>query len=141
MQKGIRSQDILRIVSNFELDRSVALHPQPDFKPRKVRSDFLLSAIEGTMATTPTESIRSVTSEYSISESSAQRIIGMDLGLYPYKIILVQKVKPDDAERRLVSMTGFWKSSTLIQTSSTISLYQISQHFPWMVMSAQNYRI
>ena len=128
---------ILRIVRKFDLDGSVQMHPQPDFRPRKVRSDFLISAVDGTMETTPTKSIRAVASEYFISKSSAQRIIRVDLGLYPYKITLVQKMKPDDAERRLFSVTGFWKSSTLILNSLTISLCQMSQRFAWMVMSAR----
>ena len=69
--------------------------------------DFLLSAIEGTMETTPTESIRSMGSEYSISKSCVQRIICMDLGLHPYKITLVQNMKTDEAERSLVFCDWF----------------------------------
>ena len=65
------------------------------------RSDFFISAVDGTMETTPTKGIRAVASEYSISKSSAQCIIRVDLVLYPYKITLVQRKKPDDAERRL----------------------------------------
>ena len=61
-KKAPDGKTILQVVRKFELDGSVALHPQPDLKLRKVSSDFLLSAIEGAMETTPTKSIRSVAS-------------------------------------------------------------------------------
>lgn len=63
---------------------------------RPVRSTENIAAVAESVRVRPRTSIRHRASEMNISRSSMQRILRKDLGLWPYKVQLVQQLKARD---------------------------------------------
>ena len=65
-------------------------------KPKTVRTPENIAAVAESMCEAPSSSIHRRSQELNISETSLRRILHKDLGMKPYKVQLVQKLKPID---------------------------------------------
>ena len=88
-------------------------------RARPVRSIENIAAVAESVRDNPSTSTRHRSQELNISRTSLQRILTKDLGLTPYKIQLVQELKPNDhpmrfqfaqwAEERLMEDEHFYR--------------------------------
>lgn len=139
---SIAKSTVWKIVKKFEETGMVCTSGQPAQKVRRKRSDEKISETKEIIEVTPTKSVRQVAAEVEVSPMTAQRILTCDLKLKPYKVTLVQRLKPDDAERRLTfcnwlldkhrSDAGFLDSLFV----SDESIFQLDGK-----VNTQNYRI
>lgn len=91
---------IRRIVNKFEESGSVASRAVP-VRQRNARSTENIAAVAQSVRENRTLSITRRSQELDLSYASTWRILRKDLGLYPYKIQIVQELKPNDhLERR-----------------------------------------
>lgn len=70
-------------------------------KPRRARSNTNITIAQDLLEENPNLSTRRGAQALGISKSTMQRIFRDDLTLYPYKIQMVQQLKPEDYPRRL----------------------------------------
>ena len=90
---------ITRIVNNFEenhtlLDRKKVLHKRPVRTPEKIQ------AARRHVEQNPKIPLRRRSQPLNVSRTSLQRILTVDLKLHPYKIKLIQRLKPVNHEMR-----------------------------------------
>jgi hypothetical protein len=79
-----------------------SLHNVPcPIKPRRARSNTNITIAQDLLEEDPNLSTRRGAQALGISRMSMQRILHIDLELFPYKIQMVQQLKPEDYPRRL----------------------------------------
>ena len=69
-------------------------------KPKTMRTPENIAAVAENMCASPSTSIHLRSQELNISETSLRRILHKDLGMTPYKVQLVQELKPIDHPMR-----------------------------------------
>ena len=69
-------------------------------KPKAVRTAENIAAVAESLCEAPSLSIHRSSQQLNISETSLRRILHKDLGMTPYKVQLVQKLKPNDHPMR-----------------------------------------
>jgi len=90
--------NILQWVNKFFNTGSVKKSKRPGRPPiPQQRVQELQAALERS----PTKSIRVASRELNISKSTVHKVMRKRFGLYPYKLQLVQELKPNDKPRRL----------------------------------------
>ena len=90
---------IRRIVKKFETTGLVVDQPTP-VRRRNARSDENIVAVRECVSEDSNVSIPRRAQELRLSHNSTWRILRKDLGLFPYKIQLIQKLKPNDHFQR-----------------------------------------
>ena len=65
-------------------------------KPKTVRIHENIAAVAESVCEPPSTSIHCRSQQFNISETSLRRILHKDLGMTPYKVQLVQELKPID---------------------------------------------
>ena len=74
--------------------------PTSVVRRRNDRSDGNIAAVRESVSEDPNLSIRRRAQEFGLSQTSTWQILCKDLGLFPYKIQLTQKLKPNDHLQR-----------------------------------------
>ena len=69
-------------------------------KPKTVRTPENIAAVEENVCEAPSTSIQLRSQQLNISETSLRRILHKDLGMTPYKVQLIQELKPIDHSKR-----------------------------------------
>ena len=69
-------------------------------KPKTVRTPENIAAVAESVCEAPSTSIHRCSQQMNISETSLSRILHKDLGMTPYKVQLVQELKPIDHPMR-----------------------------------------
>lgn len=93
---------IYRLQCEFQRTGSVANCIKGVSGPRVTkRTDDNINQIRKFMKTVQYPSMRRVTLTFNMSQHTAQRILHRDLGMYPYVIQRVQKLKPQDKVKKL----------------------------------------
>ena len=69
-------------------------------KPKTVRTTENIAAVAESVCKAPSTSIHSRSQQLNISEASLRRILHKVLGMTPYKVQLVQELKPIDHTMR-----------------------------------------
>ena len=69
-------------------------------KPETVRTPENIAAVAENVCEAPSTSIHVLSQQLNISETSLRRILLKDLGMMPYKVQLVQELKPIDHPKR-----------------------------------------
>lgn len=88
-------QNIRRVVEKFE--REFTLHDnRPPVRQRNARSNENIAAVKESVADRLNLSITRRSQELGLSYSTTWRILRLDVGLHPYKIVLTQQLKPQD---------------------------------------------
>lgn len=91
---------IRNLISRFENTGSVA--DLPGRGPRRtVRKNEAVQSVQQSVLQDPYASTRRRSSQLGISRTSLQKILELDLKLFPYKIQMVQSLKPQDTDQRL----------------------------------------
>ena len=65
-------------------------------KPKTVRTPENIDAVAKSVREAPSTSVHRRSQQLNISETSLRRILHKDLGMTPYKVQLVQELKPTD---------------------------------------------
>ena len=73
--------------------------PKPE-KPKTVRTPENIAAVAESVCEAPSTSIHRRSQQMNISETALRRILHKDLGMTPYKVQLVQELKPIDHPMR-----------------------------------------
>lgn len=83
------------IVKRFE--QNLSLHDvKPPTRARTARSEENIAAVSASVDEDPNLSIPRRAQQLNLSQTTTWRILRKDLGLHPYKIQLVQELKPQD---------------------------------------------
>ena len=69
-------------------------------RPRSVVTEEKITQVQGIIETTPTKSIRKISSERDMSFGTVQKILKKDLSFKPYKALMVQGLKSSDHPQR-----------------------------------------
>lgn len=91
---------IYRLYERFTTGDALANPKRPN-KKRPKRSDENIAAVRASVEQSPTTSQKRRSQQLGIPRSTLQRILRVDLQLFPYKIQLTQKLLPADKPRRL----------------------------------------
>jgi len=91
---------ISRIIQRFRSQGSVTDLPRSG-RPRTIQNVATIDLVKSSVAENATVSTRQRASQLGLSRTSLRRLMKDDLHLFPYKIQLVQELKPLDAEKRL----------------------------------------
>ncbi|XP_046962436.1 uncharacterized protein LOC124531912 [Vanessa cardui] len=95
------SESVIRSwVRKFESLGST-LNEKPAGRTRTVRTEENVSEVVASVRRDPQQSSRKRSAELAISRTSLRRILTKDLKLHPYKLQLVQELKPNDHHLRL----------------------------------------
>lgn len=86
--------------SKFKSTGVLSNVPRPIIE-RRARSNTNIIIAQDLVAESPNVSIRRRAQAVGVSKSSLQRILRLDLQMFPYKIQMVQQLKPEDYPRRL----------------------------------------
>ena len=70
-------------------------------RPRSGRSEENQEVVETTFVQDQTKSIRRASLELNISRATIHRLLRKDIGMYPYKLQIVQSLEPQDYDSRL----------------------------------------
>lgn len=92
-------KQIRRTVNKLEREFTL-LDIKPPTRMRTGRSEENIAAVAASVQDDPNESIRHRSAELGLSRMTTQRILRLDLGLHPYKIVLTQKLLPEDHGKR-----------------------------------------
>lgn len=96
------SESVIRSwVRKFEATGST-LNKKPEGRPRSTRTEETINEVRTSVQRDPGLSTRKRSAELALSRTSLRRILAKDLKLHPYKIQLVQELKPDDLNLRRV---------------------------------------
>lgn len=90
---------IRRIVDNFESEFSLHDKRVP-VRQRNARTQENIDAVAASVRDNPNLSIPRRSQQLNLSQTTTWRILRKDLGLHPYKIQLVQELKPLDHHKR-----------------------------------------
>ncbi|KAA5588277.1 DUF4817 domain-containing protein, partial [Pseudomonas aeruginosa] len=94
------SESVIRSwVRKFESSGST-LNEKPAGRPRSIRTEENVSEVAVSVRRDPQQSSRKRSAELAISRSALRRILTKDLKLHPYKLQLVQELKPNDHHLR-----------------------------------------
>ncbi|XP_028027786.1 uncharacterized protein LOC114241201 [Bombyx mandarina] len=94
------SESVIRSwVRKFEFSGST-LNEKSAGRPRSIRTEENVSEVAVSVRRDPQQSSRKRSAELAISRSSLRRILTKDLKLHPYKLQLVQELKPNDHHLR-----------------------------------------
>ena len=91
---------IRRLIQRFQQYGSVSDLPRSG-RPRSVRSQMNRERVRDSVQQEPGTSIRRRSHHFGMSRTSLHRILSDDLHLYPYKVQLVQNLKPTAHQQRL----------------------------------------
>lgn len=91
---------ILRLVARFRQNYSVCDRPRTG-RRRSVRTPENIERVRDSINDNPETSTRRRAAQLGMNRRSLQRILRTDLKLFPYKLQLVQRVSPADAQARL----------------------------------------
>lgn len=94
---------ILQLIQRFQEQGSVADLPRTG-RPRSVRTDLSTQRVRESIEKDPKSSTRRRSQELGLSRTTLQRI-QTELGMHPYKIQVVQQLKPGDYEQRMAYST------------------------------------
>ena len=96
---------IKRVIEKFEEEGTVQGSPRKH--PRPVKSEENIESVKDVITTTPSKSVRKISSEAGLKRSSVHVILTSDLKMYPYKVQVVHGLKDGDPERRLLYCQWF----------------------------------
>jgi len=102
--KALSRQNIPRTVKKIELHGTVNDRGKgASGRPRSARSDENIESVRTVIGETPTKSVRMLDNEniISASKSTIHRILRYDLQITPFKISIMQHLKPTDKQSRL----------------------------------------
>ena len=105
---------IKAIVKRFQESGSVQ-DAERSGRPTSVRDADNVERVMRSVRSEPSTSIRRRSQELDIKKSSLQKILTTDLNLFPYKIQIVQELKPTDYETRLTFCAAFLTQSDLTE--------------------------
>lgn len=122
--KELNKWKIYRMVQRFEQTGSVLdFRHKNEGRPRSARSSENLTTVRTVVEETPQKSVRNILREVNgyvntrVSASSVYRMLKFDLKLTPYKISIMQHLKPSDIASRLNFASwaeqrneGFWNN-------------------------------
>ena len=91
---------IRRLIQRFQQYGSVSDLPRSG-RPRLVRSQMNLERVRDSVQQEPGTSIRRRSHQLGMSRTSLHRILSDNLHLFPYKMHLVQNLRPTDHQQRL----------------------------------------
>lgn len=108
------SESVIRSwVRKFEATGST-LNQKPAGRPRSIRTEETVNEVRTSVRRDPGLSTRKRSAELAIPRTSLRRILVKDLKLHPYKIQLVQELKPNDHNlRRIFAQTMLERFPTL----------------------------
>jgi len=142
-RKRPSTQAVSDLVAKFERTGSV-LDERGHFsgRGRTSRTPEMIDEASKVHVITKGISVRKLALQLGTSKSTAHRIVRQDLGLYPYKVQIMQKVSEYDVERRL----NFANTIVEMIDSSTLDINKIlfsdEAHFTLDgYVNRQNYRI
>lgn len=92
-------QVIRRTMEKFEREYTLLDLKKPT-RMRTGRSEENIAAVAASVHDDPNLSYRRRAAELGLSQETTRRILRLDLGLHPYKIVLTQQLKPEDHSRR-----------------------------------------
>ncbi|CAK9826872.1 hypothetical protein ANTRET_LOCUS4642 [Anthophora retusa] len=92
---------IQRLVQRFQQHGAVCDLPRSG-RPYCVRNNVNIERVQQSIQENPETSTRRRSAELGLSRRSLRRILREDLMMFPYKVQLVQELKPTDYEQRLV---------------------------------------
>lgn len=92
-------QNIRRTIEKFEREFTL-LDIKPPTRERTVRSEENIAAVAASLEQDHKKSIRRRAAELGIPRESTRLILRVDLGQHPYKMVLTQKLKPEDHRMR-----------------------------------------
>lgn len=128
---------ILKWVRTFRVKAAARSYPSSTRKKR-TRNPDAIKSVKDAITENSRASIRRLAAATSISRSSLQRILRLDLELYPYKIQLGQALKPQDYQTRL----EFCETMLAQQELFTNIIFSDEAHFQLHgVVNKQNCRI
>lgn len=132
---------IRKTVEKFETQFSLLDNIRP-IRPHSARSAENIAAVAESVREDRTESIRRRSQALGLSYATTWRILRKDLGLKPYKIQLVQELKPTDLENRHRFSRWALKKISEDQHFSNKILFSDEAHF-WLngYVNKQNARI
>lgn len=96
---GFSAQTIRRTVDKFEHEFTL-LDLKPTSRRRLVRSEETIAAVATSIKEDPDKSIRCLSAELGIGRESVRRILRLDLGQHPYKIMMTQELELNDHRDR-----------------------------------------
>lgn len=88
-------QAIRNVVKKFENEFTLLNNPRTN-RVRNVRNADNVEAVRQSVQNNPNLSVRRRSQQLDLTYGSTWRILRKDLGLHPYKIQLVQELKPND---------------------------------------------
>ena len=102
--KNVRSapskNTIKRLYEKFSTGKALS-NPKRPYKSRPRRSAENIAAVRASVERSPRTSQKRRSQQLGMARSTLQRIIRIDLHLFPYKIQLTQRMLPADKPRRL----------------------------------------
>ncbi|KAJ4425791.1 hypothetical protein ANN_27416 [Periplaneta americana] len=98
---------ILRLVARFRQNYSVCDRPRTG-RRRSVRTPENIERVRDSINDKPETSTRRRAAQLGMNRRSLQRILRTDLKLFAYKLQLVQRVSPADAQARLSPFPPKW---------------------------------
>lgn len=96
---AFNKQAITRIVNKFEREYTL-LDSKPPTRTRIARSEENIAAVAASIEEDHRMSIRRRSAALGLSTTTTQRILRLDLGQHPYKMVLTQQLKPEDHRMR-----------------------------------------
>lgn len=96
---GFSEQAIRRTVQKFERKYTLLDSKKPT-RMRTGRSEENIAAVAASVEDDSNRSYRRRAVELGLSAETTRRILRLDLGLHPYKIVMTQQLKPGDHGRR-----------------------------------------
>lgn len=105
------SSMITSLVRRFEELGSVADRPGRGAH-RNIRTEDNVEAVQQSVANDPSVSTRRRSGQLGIPRTTLQRILKLDLKMYPYKVQIVQQILPQDPQQRLQYAIRFTQLAT-----------------------------
>ena len=99
--RNSRSESMIRrLIGRFQQQGSVRDLPWSE-RPRSVPTKKNIEHMQASIQEEPEKSTRRLPGQLGVSRTSLRRILRADLHVYPYKVQLVQELKPIDYRERL----------------------------------------
>lgn len=96
-----KADTISILIEKFERTFSLKDDTEGRGAPRRSRTPDNIAEVSRRISDDPTQSVRGIARDTTIPKSSVQRILRLDLEIFPYKIQMFQRLEGDAQEKRL----------------------------------------